>query len=432
MGIFDEQFFQRALELQKGANTLGDHNLRLFERDPTIRAMLDCGSVMDEFINLPWKRAVDQLWESPTIALYRDIERGRVGGYGDSTRGLLPDLESFHITETFPQSLPFWDKFAQDVSVHHATLDALAGSARHLEEAIKKLSEYPEWTRDIGAVISNASKIREPWLDLLDPESSLLSLGLMRGIGQTLARTDLFETSARTFLKNTLGEWDPLDHDAFRALSVDLRRETIISSGFDERLSAIPQPAYPDAVWVSGIGPRPRELRATRGVLVHIPRATAAYVYTVIRFVERALRRVIEERFSTRYGPRWVETRVHKDMRDRWESVREGRGAGAKHGTLRYSELGDLLQLIVRNDHWKECFVDSVATNDREELRVSMSRLIAIRRPTAHSDDVSTEELMVCLVEGTRILRTFGLSVPWRIEEQVYFQDDDLDPDGPT
>jgi hypothetical protein len=80
---------------------------------------------------------------------------------------------------------------------------------------------------------------------------------------------------------------------------------------------------------------------------------------------------------------------------------------------------------------WRDVFSGRSATH-REEIQVSMSRLIAVRGPAVHSDDVGAEELMICATAGRRLLHTFGLPIPWRIEQQIVLERDGLEEDEAT
>jgi hypothetical protein len=108
---------------------------------------------------------------------------------------------------------------------------------------------------------------------------------------------------------------------------------------------------------------------------------------------ENALRAFVSTKLEALAGPKWFKQRVPGDVVTRAkERRREAIRAGEAHLPLiHYTDLGDLIAVILRKDNWSELFE---AVFDRAEwLKVDIERLNANRRPTMHSRPVDPVQL---------------------------------------
>nr|WP_243843491.1 Swt1 family HEPN domain-containing protein [Sphingomonas vulcanisoli] len=107
--------------------------------------------------------------------------------------------------------------------------------------------------------------------------------------------------------------------------------------------------------------------------------------FGAIEAFENGLRAFVAAKLAPAHGAKWFVQRVPGDIvgrakERRREAMRSGEAA---LDLIFYTDLGDLLTIIVRRDNWSEHFE---AVFDRAEwLRVDLERLTAYRRPTMHS-----------------------------------------------
>lgn len=422
MSGYTARQLQDALGLSITGAELLRHDLQILEQRAPLMQMIDAGKSMRDLIEPEWQRALRSISEDSLGSILCRGAADRLAIGNDSSNAASRLIETINFGSEARRlagelaSRGTFAKLASEATDRYATLGAIAGGYRELEATIARIAEQDSLTRSMGEVFSRAIRIERPWIDLIDPEKSFAALGLMHEIGQTLASADLFGAEATAKLTDLLGTWDPVDDIDFPAHTREERTEIIVAGGFDDRLLDIPAPAYPQALWATGNAPSPREFRERAGsalCVVRMPRSEAELAFSCVRYVERALRRVVSEQFYTVSGERWVETRVPKPMRQHWEETRAKRQASPTSDLIRFSEFGDLQQLILQ--HWKSCFAQRFKVGN-EEFRVWTSQLIVIRHPTMHSDDIGSAELFCCLADSSRILQALGLRFPWQIE----------------
>ncbi|MER9751661.1 hypothetical protein [Mesorhizobium sp. M0140] len=119
---------------------------------------------------------------------------------------------------------------------------------------------------------------------------------------------------------------------------------------------------------------------------------------------ENALRTFISAKLETLAGPNWFKQRVPGDVMSRAkERRREAMRTGeAQLPLIHYTDLGDLIGVILRKDNWGELFE---AVFDRAEwLKVDLERLNANRRPTMHSRPVEPVQLCEIVFTIRRLL----------------------------
>lgn len=119
---------------------------------------------------------------------------------------------------------------------------------------------------------------------------------------------------------------------------------------------------------------------------------------------ENALRAFVSAKLEALAGPNWFKQRVPGDVMTRAkERRREAMRAGeAQLPLIHYTDLGDLIGVILRKDNWGELFE---AVFDRAEwLKVDLERLNANRRPTMHSRPVEPVQLCEIVFTIRRLL----------------------------
>lgn len=108
---------------------------------------------------------------------------------------------------------------------------------------------------------------------------------------------------------------------------------------------------------------------------------------------ENALRAFVSAKLEAVAGPNWFKQRVPGDITTRAkERRREAMRAGEPPLSLiHYTDLGDLIGVILRKDNWGEMF--ETVFDRAEWLKVDLERLNTHRRPTMHSRPIEPVQL---------------------------------------
>lgn len=118
-----------------------------------------------------------------------------------------------------------------------------------------------------------------------------------------------------------------------------------------------------------------------------------AGAHAAIDAFEISLRAFVAAKLEEAHGPDWFKQRVPGDVLGRAkERRREAMRSGeAARPLIHFTDLGDMISIIVRKNNWGESFE---AVFDRMEwLRVDLERLTALRRPTMHSRPIDPAQL---------------------------------------
>lgn len=118
-----------------------------------------------------------------------------------------------------------------------------------------------------------------------------------------------------------------------------------------------------------------------------------AGAHAAIDAFEISLRAFVAAKLEAAHGPDWFKQRVPGDVLGRAkERRREAMRSGeAARSLIHFTDLGDMISIILRKDNWGESFE---AVFDRMEwLRVDLERLTVLRRPTMHSRPIDPAQL---------------------------------------
>jgi hypothetical protein len=120
---------------------------------------------------------------------------------------------------------------------------------------------------------------------------------------------------------------------------------------------------------------------------------TKSSAFIAITDFEIALRAFVSAKLKVVAGPNWFKERVPGDVIGRAKNRRrEALRAGEVHLPLiHYTDLGDLIGVILRKDNWSELF--EAVFGHAEWLRVDLERLNAHRRPTMHARPIEPVQL---------------------------------------
>lgn len=128
---------------------------------------------------------------------------------------------------------------------------------------------------------------------------------------------------------------------------------------------------------------------------------TRINAYRVLDVFEQQLREFVESKLIEKAGLKWFKHRVNETIGNKAKVVRE---AAVKRGDasaqlIHYTDLGDLNTIVLMKNNWSEIF-DPVFIN-RDEFDHDMKKLVAIRRPIAHSRTLDSVQLveLICVVK---------------------------------
>ena len=190
----------------------------------------------------------------------------------------------------------------------------------------------------------------------------------------------------------------------------DERDEAAVRAGFNPELIAFPSDAYPEVVAAAGFSFRfpPTSPLQVEAPVDHGAGFDPAHrqLFTAL---EQHLRRVVENTLTEKVGPRWIEQRVPKGMRRRWEKRREeDRSAGRRvYTTVHYSDFMDLKNVICEN--WKDGFKSIFKSQN--SLNESFQRLHPVRNAIGHSRPLGRADILTLLSEATRIFSALGIQI---------------------
>lgn len=125
--------------------------------------------------------------------------------------------------------------------------------------------------------------------------------------------------------------------------------------------------------------------------------------FAIVDAFEISLRQFVTRKLTELSGPEWFKHRVNGNVVGRVKDRRrEALRNGEQHAPLiDFSDLGDLLTIIMRSDNWGAVFEATFQHADR--FRVDMERLIAMRRPTAHARSIDAVRLLEIVCVARRL-----------------------------
>ncbi|KTE04328.1 hypothetical protein ATE68_01370 [Sphingopyxis sp. H038] len=152
------------------------------------------------------------------------------------------------------------------------------------------------------------------------------------------------------------------------------------------------------------VGPIRLRIAASR------PRAGA---YAAIDAFEARLRAFVTAMLEPLAGPKWFVQRVPGDIvRKAKERRQEAMRAGeASMPLIHYTDIGDLLAIILRRDNWEQMF--EAITDHRDWLRTDLERLNALRRPTMHGRPIDSVQLGEAVLTIRRLTGWMERDADW-------------------
>ena len=129
-------------------------------------------------------------------------------------------------------------------------------------------------------------------------------------------------------------------------------------------------------------------------------RNVRADTYALITTFEEQLRTFVASKMQEIAGTQWLKQRAGGDLLLKAKRNREAALSAARNESslIAYLDLGDLLQIMTRNNNWNDVF--GPIFPNRERFQFDMQALIAVRRPTMHARSLDAVRLteMICVV----------------------------------
>jgi hypothetical protein len=130
---------------------------------------------------------------------------------------------------------------------------------------------------------------------------------------------------------------------------------------------------------------------------------------------ESGLRGFVAAKLLAAQGVNWFKQRVPGEIVQRAKDRRREaiRAGEASLDLIYYTDLGDLIGVVTRNDNWSELFE---AVFDRKEwLKVDIERLNASRRPTMHSRPIDPVQLCEIVLTIRRLVGWMECDGAWDV-----------------
>lgn len=291
------------------------------------------------------------------------------------------------------------------------------------------LEELSRWRQDQDALhvaanrflaphsemLRAAELLHEPWLYGENAARSLSAFAGIQGMGHALHTLPPFDDDLAGGLRYGLGDWrEPLDLCQKDLADPLQRTELYIARGLDTNLTDFPPRAFEQITAVAGLDAdiclesaegieESNERGGEEGAFVRTNRAHR----TLLHF-EIHVRRFIEARMTSAFGPKWIKQRVPERMRLSWEEKREkALDAGEQELSLiYYADFTDYVQIITRNDNWREVF--QPVFRRVALVQESFQRLFPIRICTMHARLITHDDHLYLVVETRRLLKAMG------------------------
>lgn len=267
---------------------------------------------------------------------------------------------------------------------------------------------------DIEATMAG---IRSPWLDQLHAPESIASIIGLTSVSKAVEHA--FDPASSKTLRALLGDFGRTTIPQSAFLDSLQRQSLYIEAGFDQRLTILPEPAFSEALYSSGLlradlfspvfpaTKRPAE-PATTSDKDAILKKRMQEAYDILFTFETELRAYLHETMPQRFGDKWLKHRIPGDMLESWKEKREiAIQKGEKELPLIwYADFSDYVTIIVRKDNWNDFFANTFRNKD--EVKVSFQRLQPLRISTMHCRPITKHDLLMLTVEVQSILRSIG------------------------
>ncbi|MCY3919435.1 MAG: Swt1 family HEPN domain-containing protein [Chloroflexi bacterium] len=262
-----------------------------------------------------------------------------------------------------------------------------------------------------------AESIQTPWIDVSNMQRSIDGFAKLHGIGSALRSLPPFGPDLSVTLRSDLGDWREESVWPQADLTDVLGRTSFYAErGLNPDLTAFPADAFRQIVTAAGLQAVSPPVADDYNVELEFGEAErdASFqrnnrAHDLLQRFESRIREFIDERMTTRFGPRWVDRNIPHDMRSRWVCRKQqARADGERdHPLIAYADFTDYLPIITRKDNWK-AFKGTFGR--KESVQESFLRLYPVRKSTMHARLITNDDELYLHVETMRLLKAVGVS----------------------
>jgi hypothetical protein len=312
----------------------------------------------------------------------------------------IADREAF-LGKAFALQIEKWGSF-------DSILDRIGMSS-----SVSSLLPTPNWLE------MSAKAIKTPWIDVAEFPRSIESLACLHSVGKALTLSP-YEGLGKSAVDALFGKLQGIKIPSEAFLDWQARLDFYRNTGFDERLTLLPEPAFTQSLNLSEI------IGTNLLAFPSIPKETAepsadeeekpfetvkqrmVSTYDILLTFEIQLRDSLIAAMTDRFGPKWDIQRVPGPILNSWRRKRQEAVNRSEpvQPLIHYADFTDYVQIVIRKDNWNEIF--SPAFCNLDDAKVSFQRLHPIRLCTMHARPITKDDFLLLLVETQRILKALG------------------------
>jgi len=245
---------------------------------------------------------------------------------------------------------------------------------------------------------------------LTDPARTIEGFARLSRIRDATRDAEPFSRPVTELLQEEFGD---VAEAVEKADDPEARDAAAIDAGLNPDLIAFEPSAYPNVLVCAGFTfelpplPLPLPIEGTAEGASFDSNA-----WLLLKYLENALRVIIERELQEIAGNKWVKQRVPLALREVWQKrQQEARDENREvYPLIYYADFGDMRILIQQRNNWDDVFGPIFAV--KEDVMESLRRLPSIRNSDAHSRPLSRVDMLFLTSEATRLiaaLRRAGL-----------------------
>ena len=289
-----------------------------------------------------------------------------------------------------------------------------------LQDELSRIEEIltPNWSplalETINKIAADFELIRQPWIDTENFARSIAGFAELHALGDAFRTMEPFSAKLTSVLREDLGDWRHITSFPENIYDDPMVRSDFYENlGMNKALTAFPWGTFNHLVDVSQfrLPTMPPRIKAyttgqqDEGKDVDPDLHRNKEAYTLLLNFETQIRHFIDKEMTRAFGTSWTKHRVHGNLTKEWKEKREKAQDNGEEASplIAYSDFGDYIQIIIRNDNWQDVF--KPLFKNKESVKESFRRLHPIRICTMHSRIITPDDELFLLAETRRILK---------------------------